>query len=380
MFLSFDFFESGSYIDYGCCRVDQFVRQNRRYSGLLLSHRMSSDRPDDSTKQDSSFGDASSAGGSDATEGSTADSERESVECPNCGRRFVGTYCPDCGQEIGQSVTVGDIAGDAVREVADIEGGFLETLVGLTLRPGQVLQQYLSGVRRQFMSPGRYLTVAVLLYVGSLQLLTWLEIRQGLAGVVADPSGEEVEFEGFQEAFTGALQSQWFALGTTLLSAGIFGLILWRLFRDKLNREAEALAIAVFLVAHAAILVTGIRLVFMPPVYLLMGDPLHPAIFMGLGTVLMIVYPAVAAHLGFGRDWKSAVKAVFGALWAYLEAGLIGGVALLWYLIWILPSFPPEAVSDDLQAFYLSMVILSAVYLLPLFLHTGVEAYYRLSE
>jgi len=66
-----------------------------------------------------------------------------------------------------------------VREVADIEGEFRETLVGLMLRPGQVLQRYISGVRRQFMSPGRYLTVAVLLYAGSLQLLTWLGIRQG---------------------------------------------------------------------------------------------------------------------------------------------------------------------------------------------------------
>lgn len=122
----------------------------------------------------------------------------------------------------------------------------------------------------------------------------------------------------------------------------------------------------------------GVRLVFMPPAYVLMGHPLHPAIFMGVGSVLMIVYPAVAAHLCFGTGWKNAVKAVLGALSAYLEAGLVGGVVVLWYLIWTLPSFPPEAASENLQAFYLSMGVVSAMYLIPLFLHAGVEVYYRL--
>lgn len=184
---------------------------------------MSSDHLDDSAERDRTRGEASTEERSGESEGTNSDSEDESIECPNCGHSFVGTYCPDCGQEVGQSVTVGDIAGDAVREVADIEGGFRETLVGLTLRPGQVLQRYLSGARRQFMSPGRYLTVAVLLYVGSIQLLTWLGIRRDLAWVFPNPSGEEAEFERFQEAFSQALQSQWFALGTTLLSAGFLG-------------------------------------------------------------------------------------------------------------------------------------------------------------
>jgi len=120
------------------------------------------------------------------------------------------------------------------------------------------------------------------------------------------------------------LQSQWSTLGTTLLGAEVFGLILWRLFQEKWNREAEVLAAGVFLVSHAAILATGIWLIFMmPPAYFLMGHPLHPAIFTGLCSLVMIGYPAWAAHSSFGADWKSAVKAVFGALWAYLEAGLV---------------------------------------------------------
>jgi len=157
----------------------EHCKLNHRPLWILFPRRMSSDNPDDLAGQDRTLGESSAGESPGEPAGANPDLNNEPIECPNCGRSFVGTYCPDCGQEVGRSVTVGDIAGDTVREVADIEGEFRETLVGLMLRPGQVLQRYISGVRRQFMSPGRYLTVAVLLYAGSLQLLTWLGIRQG---------------------------------------------------------------------------------------------------------------------------------------------------------------------------------------------------------
>lgn len=67
---------------------------------------------------------------------------------------------------------MGDVAGDTFREVSEIGGGLPATLVGFTVRPGEVLQEYLSGVRRQYMSPGRYLVVAVVLFLGVMQGLT----------------------------------------------------------------------------------------------------------------------------------------------------------------------------------------------------------------
>jgi len=87
----------------------------------------------------------------------------EIAECPSCGHQFVGDYCPNCGQEADPSVTVGDVAGDFARELTDVKGGFLSTLVGLTLRLSRVLRKYLDGVRAEYMSPGRYPLVSILL-------------------------------------------------------------------------------------------------------------------------------------------------------------------------------------------------------------------------
>jgi len=104
-----------------------------------------------------------------------------SVVCANCSHSFAGTYCPNCGQKRGSSVTVLDLVSGFFREVMDLEGGFWPTVKGLTLHPGRTLQRYLSGARRSYMHPGRYLLAAIVVSTLVMQGLTW-------AGVTTETS------------------------------------------------------------------------------------------------------------------------------------------------------------------------------------------------
>lgn len=317
----------------------------------------------------------------ESLDGQAAETVTDSVECPSCGRTFSGTYCPDCGEEVGASLTMGDVIGDAFREVSEIGVGLPATLVGFTVRPGEVLQEYLSGARRQYTSPGRYLTVAVLLFLGTMQGLIWLDFMKPLSdsAMMMGPGG-------FKKEVTQLTSSQWYALATVFLNAGILGLLFWRIFGEKLRRGAEALAIGVFLVAHASVLSVGVRVLLVPAVSLWRGAPVDPAVPTSIGSVIMVLYPGVAAYLGFGTDWGSAVKGILGSVWAYIETIATGGIAAFWYLFLSSPGFHEayrthlnELLPDGGADFVMvTLGLTTVIYLVPLFLHVAMEAYYRL--
>ncbi|WP_263784336.1 DUF3667 domain-containing protein [Salinibacter grassmerensis] len=327
--------------------------------------------------------DASSEGGStdqkhssevESPDDRAAETATDSVECPSCGRTFSGTYCPDCGEEVGGSLTVGDVAGDAFREMSEIGGGLPATLVGLTIRPGEVLEEYLSGARRQYMSPGRYLVVAVILFLGVTQGLTWLGLQEPLVDS-AMISEESTRFMGEVNQLT---QSQWYTLVTVFVQAGILGLLFWRIFGEELRRGAEALAVGVFLIAHASMLSAGSKLLLVPSVSLWKGAAVDPSISLSVGTFISFVYPGVAAYRGFGTSWSSLFKGLLGSMWAYIEIAGIGGIGAFWYVFFTSPNLRKTLESGNEVAAFTVVGGLTVVCLLPLLLHAGMEAYYRL--
>jgi hypothetical protein len=104
----------------------------------------------------------------------------EPVECPNCGHEFTGSYCPECGQEANPSVSIAEVIGGFFRQFGDLDHGFWPTFVGLTVRPGEVLREYLGGLRKGLMGPGRCLLTAPVLDIGADRLLVWIGARTPL--------------------------------------------------------------------------------------------------------------------------------------------------------------------------------------------------------
>jgi hypothetical protein len=84
-------------------------------------------------------------------------SSNQTIECKNCGRKFEGKYCPDCGQSIREfdkpfSFLIIDLAGN----VFAFDTRFWKTLKNILIRPGYLTYDYLSGHRARYMPPFRF--------------------------------------------------------------------------------------------------------------------------------------------------------------------------------------------------------------------------------
>ncbi len=238
----------------------------------------------------------------------------QTAQCPNCGHEFTGNYCPECGQEADPSASVTGVIGGFFRELIELEHGFWPTFVGLTLRPGEVLRQYLSGVRAGLISPGRYLLAAVIVDVGVDQFLAWIGASDlPWAESEASPSsnGAEAE-EGFEKAIDVALDQVFIVLegpqariAGVLLVTGLLAVLLYRPFGDELEKIGEALATGSFLVAHATFITRGAELLYVGAASLYIGQPAEGPDFFNLA--IFFSYIGFASYQCFGPGWKSVL-------------------------------------------------------------------------
>ena len=305
--------------------------------------------------------------------GDTSEAVVETAECPNCGRQFVGDYCPSCGQEADPSVSATGVAGGFVRGLVDVENGLWATFVGLTLRPGKTLQQYLSGVRKGLVSPGRYLLAAVVAAVGADQLSRWAGANPTPVNDldVQTAGGKREAFEA-SAAYLGSAVER-FPILWFLLIAVPLALSLWTLFSGRFGREAEALAVGSFLTGHTTFLAAGTDLVLAGAGYL-SGLPSVDLPF-GAAVALVTGYAGVACWRCFGPGWKPAVKGAFGGAWAWVEVFAIGFFTIVGTTFWLLSAYPGAYYISGHASMYST---LGGAFSVPLLLHAGLEAYYRL--
>lgn len=311
-----------------------------------------------------------------ASEESISEAVVETAECPNCGRVFTGNYCPECGQEADPSVSAAAVIGGFFRELVDVENGFWPTFVGLTLRPGKTLQQYLSGVRKGLMNPGRYTVAALVVVVGTRQLNRWIGTE---SPPIVDPymtANGKREAMGVSVAYFDSIVEQApFVL--FLLIAMPLAFSLWTLFRDRFTRGAEALAVGSFLMAHTILLGEGIDLAFTGAGSLLVGSSVELPFQAVL--VFMIAYVGIACWGCFGPGWKPALKGAFCGGWAWVELFAIVGILLVSTAFWLWSVYPGTYYAfgpkeTQMWIFPIAVGVLSV----PLLLHAGMEAYYRL--
>ncbi|MCS3663247.1 hypothetical protein GGP65_000850 [Salinibacter ruber] len=329
-------------------------------------------------------GDASTGTSSSAPSGS-ARPPAVPETCANCGRTFVGDYCPACGQRAEPELSIISILGGFVRELIDTERGLWRTFRDLTLHPGTAVRAYLAGARQPFTNPGRYLLVGALVItafsatlqgvgapdsnIGRLAVIVANGFRSGLQG-----AGETAPLEG--TAWSAAVQDLE-QLGAypalvLMLIAGLVGLLYWALFRRDTNSPAEAFAVGTYATAHAVILYQCTNVVFELLVH-------YGALETGISTtfewalrVLLFVYPSVLTYGCFGASMRNSVKGGLGFAWGYIEAAFVALVGLAGYAEWLLWAYP-NAYSGSGPGMAVA-VALAAVLLL---VHGAFELYAR---
>ncbi|MCS3610062.1 DUF3667 domain-containing protein [Salinibacter ruber] len=342
--------------------------------------------PSEQHRQDESASEKRASGAHEtATEGLT-----RATECPSCGTPFASDYCPSCGQAADPPISATAVVGGFFRELFDIENGFWPTLVGLTLRPGNTLRRYLEGARAGLASPGRYLLASVIIGIGINRFLAWTGMGKDPfdVGASSGTTGEGGPADGgdllVEALFTAIGQwEQFFGAQirtlSALLMAVLLGALLFRLFGERLSRAGEALTLGAFLSGHLELLNQGAKLLCSPAVFLWTGQPLKTPSFL-LTVVIQVGFVGFTAHRCFGPGWRPGLKGAFAAGWALIEGMAISWIFLMGHAGWLALTRPerfgmPEGAPAVAVALFAGMGILSAV---PLLLHAGAEAYYRL--
>lgn len=338
-------------------------------------------------------------------EGEASEDEPQALvrttSCPRCGRRFVGRHCPGCGVPTGRPESILGVASTFFQELVDVRRGFWATLKALTRRPGSAVRQYLGAGPRLLMNPGRYLLAVIVVSFGTTRALTWLGLREGPADEVSISRDEIATGSSGPDAgkiadliteLVATLQqvfaSQTYHVVSSIVLTGFLALLFWRLFRGRLRRGAQAVALAGFVVGHAVFLGTAARLLYVPTVHLASGTATQLPTFLATGVV--VVWAAVTAWGAFGAGWTDALKGAGAALLASLEQVLAGTLVIGGYTLWVIydrfggaPS-PEGTLTFSSQTggveseFTLAALWFGIVTAAPLLLHAGVEAYYHL--
>jgi len=85
-------------------------------------------------------------------------------QCKNCGHHlFVNQkFCPSCGaKRIYNRLTVRNLFEDFTERFLNIENVFLKTIVNLFKQPEDVIDGYINGLRKRYMSAFSYFAIAL---------------------------------------------------------------------------------------------------------------------------------------------------------------------------------------------------------------------------
>lgn len=162
-----------------------------------------------------------------------------------------------------------------------------------------------------------------------------------------------------------------------LLVAVPLALSLWTVFRDRFGGGAEALALGSFLTGHTLLLEGGARFALTWAGYL-SG---HSSVTLPKPASVAFVtgYVGIACWGCFGPGWKPALKGTLSGAWAWVESFAVVGVFFAGTAFWLLSAylgayyFPTPG---ETQMF--GLIGFAPVFSVPLLLHVGAEAYYRL--
>ena len=88
------------------------------------------------------------------------------MHCKNCNFKLRTDYafCPNCGARVIRNrITVKNLWYDAVERFFNVDNTFITTFTHLFTRPEGVIGGYISGVRKKYLNPISYFTIAVTL-------------------------------------------------------------------------------------------------------------------------------------------------------------------------------------------------------------------------
>ncbi len=157
------------------------------------------------------------------------------MKCINCEQIVEDnhSYCPYCGQKTDlRRLDFNQLMADLWNSFTDTEQGILLTIKQLVYRPGYVARDYISGKRKTYFNPFRYLVVM-------LAIVLFFVLK--FVPLVLDDSNSTPENIDFLHFVFGNLNV------FILLMSPIYALLIWLFFRKRQTNFVEILAFSAYL-------------------------------------------------------------------------------------------------------------------------------------
>lgn len=122
------------------------------------------------------------------------------ISCKTCNADLLGSFCAQCGQKnLATRFTLRSVITDAIVQFLSLDRGLVHTVVSLIRKPGEVVQQYVSGKTILFSNPFRYF----LLWITVAQLIAlWSGAMEDFAEGFANGGGDEIDANRFISFWT----------------------------------------------------------------------------------------------------------------------------------------------------------------------------------
>ncbi len=216
------------------------------------------------------------------------------MNCINCHFSHEYKHCPNCGQSSEvPKITFGTIFDNAFSTFANMDKGVLYNIKMLTLKPRELITDYLKGKRRGIFNPISYLIIMSTLYIlvesthFSFFASNYFERSENVqSGNLYSFAYKIGRFLKYSFKYFWILSAVWLGLGNKIVFS-------------KYN-FAEHLAISSFVIGHTTLLITIWQVVFGG---LILFNPFT------YGLVLWMCYRVFKddeEHLF--RFWKSALS------------------------------------------------------------------------
>lgn len=213
--------------------------------------------------------------------------ESRDAVCASCGAARAGPWCSQCGQRVEPRHTLRTLLLGGLGRALGVDGGFLQTAIGLTIAPHRVVRDYLAGRTVRYTHPVGYLIIAFAVFALIGEVLT-INVSGG----------------GSDNRMMTALAVPFVALASRVV------------FMRRPMNYAEHLIVVMFLFAQIALLLAGLQ--FLVPLLELgaLRALLIVALLIGAGYFVWVYSrlfsdrPALAAAGAFVALWGGIV------LWA----------------------------------------------------------------
>ena len=194
--------------------------------------------------------------------------------CPNCGEKFSGRFCSNCGEQwvAGEDYSLRRFLGEAFNVLTSVESNLFRSFATLITRPGRLTAEYFKGRRKSYLKPLQLFVFCNVIfffaqsYTGLNSLTTPLHVhlnmlpysRRARSLVERELRERKMTYDEYRPRFDAAIGEQ--AKTLVVVMVPLFALLMQALYWRERRYYVEHLVFATHFFGFFLLLLTALHL------------------------------------------------------------------------------------------------------------------------